>query len=162
MRQKASGAACDSSDRISGIPALARGDLMARWEQLHGTRPHKMISTKLLVRAIAYATQAERQGGLAKRSKNMLRQVAGAASAPTELQNGGKCRPTAAKPKGGQTALPRAGVRLVREWNGRTHVVEVTATGYEWQGQTYKSLSAIASHITGTRWSGPRFFGVAR
>jgi hypothetical protein len=52
------------------------------------------------------------------------------------------------------------GGRLLREWNGVTHLVEVTADGYRWNGSTHRSLSAIARGITGARWSGPRFFGL--
>ena len=52
------------------------------------------------------------------------------------------------------------GTRLVREWNGRTHVVEVVDKGFIWEGDRHRSLSAIARAITGARWSGPRFFGV--
>jgi hypothetical protein len=52
------------------------------------------------------------------------------------------------------------GARLVREWQGRTHQVTVLAAGFEYAGQTYRSLSAIARTITGTPWSGPAFFGV--
>jgi hypothetical protein len=52
------------------------------------------------------------------------------------------------------------GTRLVREWNGRTHTVEVTSAGYSWNERTWRSLSAIAEAITGARWSGPRFFGL--
>ena len=55
---------------------------------------------------------------------------------------------------------PTAGARLVREWNGRTHEVEVLADGFLLRGQRFRSLSAIAREITGARWSGPRFFGV--
>lgn len=55
---------------------------------------------------------------------------------------------------------PAHGARLIREWNGKTHIVERTINGYQWDGQTFKSLSAVASAITGTRWSGPRFFGL--
>lgn len=54
------------------------------------------------------------------------------------------------------------GTRLVREWHGSNHTVEVLAEGYSYQGKTYKSLSEIARIITGTRWSGPRFFGLNR
>ena len=54
----------------------------------------------------------------------------------------------------------RQGTRFVREWNGKSHVVEVVGKGFVWQGKTYRSLSAIASTITGNRWSGPRFFGL--
>ena len=57
--------------------------------------------------------------------------------------------------------MANSGARLVREWNGREHVVDVTVDGYVWHGRTWKSLSAIAKEITGTKWSGPRFFGVA-
>ena len=53
-----------------------------------------------------------------------------------------------------------AGARLLRDWNGHTHVVDVTADGYRYDGTTYRSLSAIARRLTGTRWSGPRFFGL--
>ena len=54
----------------------------------------------------------------------------------------------------------KPGGRLLREWNGVTHVVEVTETGFLWNGETWRSLSAIARAITGTHWSGPRFFGL--
>lgn len=57
-------------------------------------------------------------------------------------------------------ARPAAGTRLVREWNGRTHVVEVTQDGFVMDGKNYRSLSAIAKRITGAHWSGPRFFGL--
>lgn len=59
-----------------------------------------------------------------------------------------------------RTAEPKAGGRLLREWNGITHVVEVTPDGYRWNGQTWRSLSVIAREITGAHWSGPRFFGL--
>lgn len=52
------------------------------------------------------------------------------------------------------------GARLIRDWNGTTHVVDVTETGYLYGGVTYRSLSVIARTITGARWSGPRFFGL--
>jgi hypothetical protein len=56
---------------------------------------------------------------------------------------------------------PSPGARLLREWNGKTHVVDVLPDGrFAWRGQTYRSLSVIARAITGTRWSGPRFFGL--
>ena len=54
----------------------------------------------------------------------------------------------------------RAGARLIREWNGRTHTVTVEEDGFTYAGQSYRSLSAVAREITGARWSGPRFFGL--
>ena len=64
-------------------------------------------------------------------------------------------------PKGQNDARQRfkAGTRLVREWKGKVHEVVITAGGFEYQGETYKSLSPIACRITGTHWSGPAFFG---
>jgi hypothetical protein len=56
--------------------------------------------------------------------------------------------------------LPRPGTRLVREWNGRSHFVDVSEDGFVFDGKTYRSLSAIAKRITGAHWSGPRFFGL--
>jgi hypothetical protein len=58
--------------------------------------------------------------------------------------------------------LPQAGTRLIREWQGKTYEVTALSEGYLWQGKSYRSLSQVATDITGTRWSGPRFFGVKR
>jgi hypothetical protein len=150
------------SDLVNSIPALTRGNLLARWEEHYGTLPHKLISTRLLVRAVAHAVQVEHHGGLAKRTRTELLRLAEAAG----VRAGGKSldgyrSPAARTPRSGRPARPRRGTRLVREWNGKSHVVEVVDTGFAWQGQTYRSLSAIASLITGSRWSGPRFFGIA-
>jgi hypothetical protein len=54
----------------------------------------------------------------------------------------------------------KVGTRLVREWNGQTHLVLVHADGVEWRGKLYRSLSVVAREITGAHWSGPRFFGL--
>ena len=62
--------------------------------------------------------------------------------------------------EGDKAKRASSGTRLIREWNGREHVVDVTEKGYLWKGKTWRSLSAIAREITGTKWSGPRFFGV--
>lgn len=59
-------------------------------------------------------------------------------------------------------SLQKPGARLVREWHGRTHTVTVTEDGFEYAGMTYASLTKIARKITGTHWSGPRFFGLLR
>ncbi|MEM1236752.1 MAG: DUF2924 domain-containing protein [Pseudomonadota bacterium] len=88
---------------------------------------------------LIYETQARALGGLSRTTEQRLKKAAaGAQSTPS------------AKP----------GSRLVREWNGRTYQVEVVDGGYVMDGKSWRSLSAIARHITGARWSGPRFFGV--
>ena len=56
----------------------------------------------------------------------------------------------------------KSGARLLREWHGRTHTVTVTEDGFDYAGTSYSSLTKVARVITGTRWSGPRFFGLVR
>jgi hypothetical protein len=94
-------------------------------------------------KALAYEAQSRRRGGLSAATRKALARVAGG-------------QPVAEASRG--TLKP--GAHLVREWNGRTYHVEVTDTGYRLDGRTWTSLSAIARHITGTNWSGPRFFGL--
>ncbi len=100
-----------------------------------------------MVRAIAYEMQARYYGGLKSAIVRRLDKIAGG-------KTGGEAKDA-----------PRAivldpGARLIREWNGVTHTVDVTDDGFEWQDQRYGSLSEIAREITGARWSGPRFFGL--
>ena len=146
---------------VRAIPVLSRGDLIKQWEMLFGAPPHKMISTRLLVRAMAHAAQVEQHGGLSKRSQQELSRFAraddGAAAQP--VRNGQTY--AAGKIHFSGSKRPRAGARLIREWNGKSHVVEVLDKGFAWHGKTYRSLSAIATSITGCRWSGPRFFGLS-
>ena len=96
---------------------------------------------------LAYRIQERAHGALQARIRNELRKVS------VQLQ---------AEPKIG--ALPRpqikSGTSLIREWQGETHRVRVTDQGYEYSGKTFSSLSQIARQITGTRWSGPLFFGL--
>jgi hypothetical protein len=105
------------------------------------------LSRDLLSRAMAYRLQEQVVGGLRAATLRRLRRLA------EDLRAG-----EAAKITSAPTLQP--GVRLMREWNGETHVVEVLADGFSWRGAAYQSLSAIARAITGVRWSGPRFFGL--
>ena len=93
-------------------------------------------------KAIAYEIQAKVHGGLPARTRRALKAVAKADGKPTS------------------PVLPGRGTRLVREWHGRLHEVEVMEEGYRYRGERHRSLSAIARAITGARWSGPRFFGI--
>jgi hypothetical protein len=149
----------DTADTIDAIPALSRGELLARWEASYGTMPHKMISTRLLVLAAGYEAQADRHRGLAKRTAGQLMRLA---ETSYELRTGSALSTMSGSQKLGAAlrARPRPGMRFLREWNGKSHMVEVVEAGFAWQGKTYRSLSAIATLITGTRWSGPRFFGL--
>lgn len=124
---------------ISGLSDLDREALLARWREAFPGPVPKSISKPLMVRALAWQIQAAACGGLSASASRTLR--------------------SASRSSGGAAPVP-AGSRLVREWNGRTHVVDITVEGYHWNGRTFKSLSAIAREITGANWSGPRFFGL--
>jgi hypothetical protein len=93
-------------------------------------------------KAIAYEIQAKAFGGLPVRTKRALKAA---------VKADGKPAPP---------PLPGRGTRLVREWHGRLHEVEVLDDSYLYRGERHRSLSAIARAITGTRWSGPRFFAL--
>ena len=132
---------------IGMLAGLPRADLVERWKELYRVDPPKGISTRLMVRAIAYEMQARHYGGL---RPAVVRQLDKIARGDTRGKVESAPRAPALEP----------GARLVREWNGVTHTVDVIDDGFEWQDQRYGSLSEIARLITGARWSGPRFFGL--
>ena len=135
------------ADQIAAIRDLDRDALVARWRAIYGQPPPKGISRRLLQRAAAYAVQVKAYGGLKPKTwKRLL------------IADGGD-RAEAVQPRTSRPPLS-PGTRLLREWNGRTHQVDVTDKGFVWNGESYRSLSAIARAITGARWSGPRFFGL--
>tara|TARA_R110001606_G_scaffold294206_4_gene441941 strand:+ start:308 stop:709 length:402 start_codon:yes stop_codon:yes gene_type:complete len=120
---------------------LPRADLVDRYEHLLDTPPPKGLSTPLLCRIVAFETQATERDGLGLRLRKQLRSIADEGAI-------------------GRTVHLRSDARLVREWNGVTHVVDRIGKGFSYRGKTYRSLSAIAKEITGAKWSGPRFFGL--
>ena len=95
----------------------------------------------MLRRFLAFELQSQRSGGLSRQTKAALIHKD-------------------TKPKKQSSAKLKPGGRLIREWNGVTHVVDVTEVGFTWRGKTWRSLSVIAREITGAHWSGPRFFGL--
>ena len=136
----------DLEPTIRELADLPRPDLTERWRQLYRAEAPKGISRPLLIRAVAYGMQVKRYGGLKPAVRRQLRKLAddGSAQAAANLKS--------------ETVEP--GMRLIREWNGSSHVVEVIDGGFVWNGKRYSSLSAVARAITGARWSGPRFFGL--
>jgi hypothetical protein len=129
------------------IPTLSLAELTDRWHaKVLGPAPS--LPLRLLQRLYAQLLQEQALGGLP----------------PSVVRELGKFE--AGTGKGRAPTPPRQvmlsdGTRLVREWNGRTISVEVQGEGYVWNEQHYGSLSEIARAVTGTRWSGPRFFGIA-
>jgi hypothetical protein len=171
---------------VAAIGNLSREKLVAAWIKAYRCPPPKGIKRPLLERAVAWHLQARRLGGLSPTARKALRdepnprsnEVAGIRRVDrSEIGIGdtGQALRSATSPKpkdryrkrltknpaqAQNPVLLRPGSRLMREWNGRMHVVDVVADGYVLDGKTYRSLSAVAKRITGAHWSGPRFFAL--
>jgi hypothetical protein len=123
-------------------------ELRAEWHRWHpDLAMPKGLPRDLLVRSIAWQMQAKEHGGMPRETLRQLEKLAAqlATSGDLELEREVRLKP---------------GTRLVREWRGQTYRVEVLASGYLMDERRYASLSHVARAITGTRWSGPRFFGL--
>lgn len=133
--------------RLAGLDLFA---LRERWRTHYGSEPLQRMSRELLMRAVAYRMQENAFGGLSRAIKARL-----AAAAEEGRRSGGKI----ARVRTDRTIKP--GTKFLREWNGRTHeVMALVNGGFAYRGTVFRSLSAIAREITGTRWSGPAFFGL--
>ena len=131
-------------DRLAVMPIA---QLRVRYREVFRTDPPKAFGPDLLRRSIAHRIQEKAYGGLSRSAQRLLDQM---------------MKAFAAKP-GGKIVLPRRikpGSVLVREWKGKSHRVMVLADGFAYDGKTFRNLSEIAGLITGTRWNGPRFFGL--
>ena len=136
----------DMEIEIGNLAGLNLSSLRSRWLAAYGTEAPKSMSRELLIRAVAYRVQEDRFGGLSASTKAKL--LAGPVS--------GSKRASIRKDRS-----MKAGTRFLREWNGRTHEVIALPDGqFLYDGIAHRSLSAIARLITGTRWSGPAFFGL--
>ena len=136
-------------DRLAEIARLDLDALQTVWADMFGRLPPKGLSRRLLELAAAYHAQAKVHGGLNPSVRRILLKSA-------HTQQGDSAGMT--RPDRQGTLSP--GSRLVREWHGRCHTVEVAEDGFLYEGKWYRSLSEMARVITGTRWSGPRFFGL--
>jgi len=124
-------------------PNPERPRVLDEWGEAFGAPPPKFLSVGFMEKAIAYEVQCRALGGLPAKTRRALAQIAK-----------GKTVQSA------QAGSVKAGTHLVREWNGRSYQVEVVEGGFRMDGKDWTSLSAIAKHITGATWSGPRFFGL--
>lgn len=126
---------------LTDLETMDRGALLSAWSGFFGIPAPRTMSRVFLRQFLAFELQARQQGGLSKAVRKVLEAKPGQ-KAPVHSP--------ALKPGG----------RLIREWNGVTHVVDILGNQFVWKGETYRSLSAIARAITGAHWSGPRFFGL--
>jgi hypothetical protein len=135
--------------QLAELESASTADLRARWERAYRHLAPKRASRDLLLRALAYHIQERAEGGLSKAALKRLAHLAD--------PNSNDSRP----PRPAPPRL-RPGTRLVREWRGTVHQVTVLDEGFDYRAARYASLSHIAREITGTRWSGPLFFGLRK
>lgn len=134
--------------RLAALKRAPTPDLKQQWRELFDSEPPP-FNRRYLESRLAYRIQELAYGGLKPETIRRLEALG-------EQLDGGNITTRRIR----ADLKPIAGTRLIREWQGVEHVVTVTADGYEWEGRPYKSLSAIARGITGTRWNGWVFFGL--
>ncbi len=134
--------------RLAALKAMSVNELKDEWRSLFG-RDAPNNSRNFLTIRIGYRIQELTYGGPDKSTRRMLDALA------DEVNGTLKRKSMIIDPRN-----PVVGTRLIREWDGIAHTVTVLRDGFEWQGRRYKSLSAVARAITGTRWNGYRFFGL--
>jgi hypothetical protein len=145
-RKKSAKAALDSE--LERIPTFDRALLVQRFVSLCGFRPPARFSRKLMELAVAYQMQEKVYGGLKPSTRRLLL---------------GSTEPAPAARKGRRTQTKlKPGTILIREWQGVTYEVTVLEEGFLHRNKRYRSLSEIASVITGAHWSGPTFFGLKK
>ena len=134
---------------IAFLRDLDVGELRTRWHNVFRRKPPPHLPRHLLFRVLAYRLQADHLGDLDGESQRLLDRSVSPEDAGQRAVDLGR-----------RNADVRPGTVLGREWNGRMQHVAVLADGFAWNGKAYPSLSKVAFAITGTRWSGPKFFGL--
>ncbi|MGF6861003.1 hypothetical protein ABIE69_001573 [Rhodobacteraceae bacterium MBR-64] len=134
--------------RLAALKTSSTSDLKQQWRELFDSEPPP-FNRRYLESRLAYRIQELTYGGLKPETVKRLEALG-------EQLDGGDRKKSRIR----ADLKPIVGTRLIREWQGIEHLVTVTSGGFDWQGRPYKSLSAIARAITGTRWNGWVFFGL--
>lgn len=130
-------------ERIARIEAMSARERKAEWQRCTGTDAPPAYGSGLLARAIAHQVQEAALGSMRKADLKRVQTAGGSSKV--------KAASAAVKP----------GTWLSRTWHGEVHQVIVLESGFEYRGERYSSLSEVAKRITGSHWSGPRFFGLS-
>jgi hypothetical protein len=134
--------------RLAALKAMSVNELKTEWQAMFDAPAPNNSRTFLEIR-LAYRIQELTYGGPDKQTRRLLDLLA------DEVEGTLTRKAQIADPRN-----PVVGTKLIREWDGIAHTVTVLKDGFDWGGQRYKSLSAVARAITGTRWNGYRFFGL--
>lgn len=135
------------ADQLSSLPRLPKEALRGLWRELFKTDPPLRMRKELILQFVAYRIQEKKLGTLSDSSRRRLAQLA------KTIEGNSKTGPS-------QKPAIKPGTRLIRQWKNEVHTVHVEEGSFEYRGARYESLSEIARLITGTRWSGPLFFGL--
>jgi hypothetical protein len=130
--------------QLQSLPTMPREELISLWEKLFDTPVNRALRRELMVPILAYRLQELTFGVLKPSTERRLKEIATGSWAG----------------RGETIGRPKPGTHFIREWQGKLHEVGVLPDGYEYNDRTFRSLSEIARKITGTRWSGPAFFGL--
>ncbi|MFC1578967.1 DUF2924 domain-containing protein [Pseudomonadota bacterium] len=131
---------------LAAINSAGRQELARLFEAEFGREPAARSSLDFLRRNLAWAKQSIELGHTPRKQRQqIIRRLERALSGSKQYRH-----------------QYRAGTRLVREWQGKVYEVTILDQGYAWEGRVYPNLTRIATEITGTKWSGPRFFGLTR
>lgn len=130
---------------LAQLPEMDYKELQQLWRELFGREPSLGMRRNHMISILAYRAQENAFGGLKESTIRTLREIARGISSDTQA-----------------AYRPKTGTRYVREHNGKLHEVTVLDDSFEYAGESYRSLTEIAKAITGTKWSGPAFFGLKR
>jgi hypothetical protein len=139
-------------DEIAHLRGLDLGGMRARWQSVFGRPAPKHLTRHLLFAVFAYRVQADRLGDLDHATRQVLDR--------TDAKEAGPVASARLASLDQKRTRLTPGTVLVREWHRQSRRVMVMDDGFAWNGQTYDSLSKVAFAITGTKWNGPRFFGL--
>jgi hypothetical protein len=137
----------DVIGKVAALPSLENDELKTLWRELFD-EPAPRKKRDYLIPRLAWRIQELAYGGLSDNAQDRINRLM---RSKEQL-----------KPSSNRIKRPAVGTKLIREYQGVEHHVTVTRNGFEYQGRTFRSLSHVAREITGTRWSGPLFFGLTR
>ncbi len=143
-----------SHEDLDALSGLDKSELHIRWEEAFSHPPPKYMRREIIVRALAHEMQLHSAGGM---PSDLVRQLARAARA---MRDGKPSASAGDHHRSASAVTIKPGTRLLRDWQGVTHEVIILENCIQYRDREWSSLSAVAREITGTRWSGPLFFGL--
>ena len=141
---------------INKLKALSKDDLIKYWYKYFEEEPPKGTKSEALVKQIAWQMQAKKYGGYSAQTLKQLEKLA------QKLKNKSEINESDIQNSTRQILEIKPGTKLIKEYKNNKHEVIVLENGFSYNGERYKSLSAIANEITGTRWNGKKFFGLLK